>query len=425
MANRPPDPPFQARQFQSGIRNAQEYGALDLTGKRDCWYWLQQALDDMAANEDFELEIPAGDLRISQPLVARTPTPRIRGFGYRTRILADTTEFTALTVGTGAIGGVPSPAGWVQNLRIRCPRHVNSPVGNTAGLRIDGALFTEVRNVSSHFFPIGFDITNNGYGSSFYNCRTFSAECRIALLLRGEVGGLSIGAGNDISFYNCWFHGGDTAIFIEGNQGTYNFYGGQLSGGLLSGLGISDDRGALVTSGKSFQTGLPLGGCGLHFYDMAFERVHRGWGFRHFGLGQDPGGVVYLCQGCRWFAGTGAIGLIKITGGYNDRVNLDFNAVAPDTWSSAEPIVYSGAGGASRPFCAERGTYGKPTFNGVLRDLNDRSLLFHSPTVPYIRSQNWAFDFNTGRNVFWTVAGVVSTDERGQVVFTDRFTIAP
>lgn len=268
---------------------------------------------------------------------------------------------------------------------------------------------------------------NKNYGSSFYNCRTLFDDCRIGLFLEGAVVGEppppnTEGAGNDISFFNCWFHGGDTGVWLEGNQGFYHFFGGQLAGG--TNASPSDDRGACITSGKSLSTGLPMGSCGVSLYGVTCERASSGWVFRHFGAGADPTGLSLYCTMCSFFAGTDAIGILKLTGGYNDRITFDQCSVAPEPWSNAVPIVIAGAGGASRPYYAERGTRGKAAFAGVLLDFNDRPMLVKSQILhSYAQGAN-LYQQNS-LTLFFTDEGeiLVSTNYGEAESFTKKVSI--
>ena len=92
-----------------------------------------------------EVYFPKGNYKITAPLVWADSTPRITGAGRHTIITATGADFDWLTVGSGAADG-SGPVGYVQNIRLAGSPNA-TPAGSSAGFKLDGCEFTEIRNV--------------------------------------------------------------------------------------------------------------------------------------------------------------------------------------------------------------------------------------------------------------------------------------
>lgn len=359
--------------------DARAFGTVQAGGSVDCLPAFQAALTYADANGR-ELYIPKGRFKIGSPgLKSLSYTPRIRGAGSDTVLVTEGTTYNALELGPGIgdLGGEVGPAGWVRDLKLEGPDTGSAPSGYNAGIVCKGVTFTEFRNVWADYFPVAWDFLNNNYGSSFYNCRFGSfSRSRIGCRLSGDRTGMAFASGNDLPFYNCWFSGRDAAIWAERGGGGYSIFGGQVgSGGALA--APDDDLGSLVIN-KNLEEGTTGGRMSMRFFGTSFEAVHRAWNVRIHNLASNPNGVQLLFHGVGFTGRTLGIGVLKLTGGYNDVIV--FNSVGLNgAYSNARPLEINTHAGAGRASFVEFGTqtYGA-TFNSVALDLNSTGMLLQS-----------------------------------------------
>jgi hypothetical protein len=340
-----------------------------------------------AINDSFQVAIangmeshgPAGVYKITGPLVWNDPYPRISGEGGRTIIEPDDTDYDWLTVGTGSTVAL-GPAGWVRDLTLKGAVETTAPSGFNAGLKLSAGNYIDVRNVWVRFAPIGFDLINNSFGTSYTNCRTVFDECRIGILLRG-----SFGSGNDLPFYNCWFAGREAAVWMEGNGGGYHFHGGQLLGGV--GASVADDNRGIVVVGKTLETGVVEGQCSGTFLAVSFESVSYGHGVRVFNTGGGQNGAQLLFHGCNFVAGTEPISVLKISNGYDDTIIFDMCS-ARGAFSADKPVDFGTNLSTGRPYYFESGSFGRCTFNGVFYDLRSDPMFKISQVIRGVMLSN-------------------------------------
>lgn len=214
------------------------------------------------------------------------------------------------------------------------------------GLLMNGMLNCEIRNVIVRKFPLGFNLTNNCYSCSFYNCKTFSGECYIGIYLADTV---SFGAGNDMTFVNCWFTAWLCAVWIGANGGGYHFFGGQLAAGNGSTTTTADLLG-VVTCNAQLQNPTTVAGQveNVEFTGVSFEGPNNIWVYRNL----FPGSSVSF-RNCGFLSDNNSIGIFKSGSGsqnfgFNEKLSFSgcrFGGTAT-TWTSAYPIVWGNGGGS-------------------------------------------------------------------------------
>lgn len=357
-----------------------DFGAVG-DGTTDC----TQAINDCfqtAIDTGMEAYGPAGEYKIMDSLVWNDPFPRISGAGSKTVVRPHARTYDWLIVGPGQSPQAASgPAGWVRDFRLDDGTTTLAPPGTTAGFKLNGARFVEIRNVDVRHAPIGFDLINNNFGSSFYNCRTLSDTCRVGIVLRGAGGTHGFGAGNDISFFNCWFGGREAAVWIEPLSAAYHFFGGQLS--LVN--PINDDLRGNVVLNTRFDSGIAeMGGSYASFNGVSFEPTQNAWTFR-----PRAGGFTVHCRDCSFIGdttGAGGIGVMKVAGtpqhplGHNDHVSF-YDCSMKGVWTSPVPLVLNtNVAGSINPGYYEYGSFtaGPLTIAGTTTDLGDKGMLMLS-----------------------------------------------
>lgn len=326
-------------------------------------------------NLGLEVLIPEGTWPITGPLQWNNAFPRIRGVPGRTFIQPDAQDYDWLTVGDGtAVVNGPGVA-YIEGIRLSNTSLPPAPLGLTSGLVLNATRGVHVKDVWVRHAPIGFNLINNNFGSSFTNCRTQFSECRVGLYLKREGGVIGqqtggFGAGNDMPLFNCWLSGLDAGVWFEGG-GNYSFFGGQIGVGQDAGS-VNDLRGNVIVNATmegdgSLASAVPatVGSGTIAFYSTSFEGTHQGWTLRVW-----RGGCKIECHSCFFSGKTGAQGVYKMAGttghvlGAQDIVTLTNCAFTGD-WALDPPVVFN-ADSTNRPVYLDIGSHpsGVLTFAG-------------------------------------------------------------
>lgn len=345
--------------------NAKDFGAKG-DNVADDTLALQKAIDKSIALK-LPLFIPQGSYKITAGLTAISKNVMIYGAGGElTKIKPDGYTYDALTIGVGVAGSGQYPSGYIRDIAFE--GITTYVTGFTAALKLDGMREFEVSNINTQKMPIGFDLVNNCFGSTFVNCRSN---------LGGIMFNLRTGpqSGSDLTFFNCWGRGKDGAVWISGGGGGFHFYGGQLTGG--NNQGADNDLIGSVVLGKDYITGA-VGGVGnVNFDGIDFEGSHYIHGIRSF---DQVNLMVTNSSFLSTSLATAAekpLAIIKATNSLQSRITLINVTVAGD-WKSVKAIDV--AGGNSTLNIVEMGTAmvnGTVRFNLVSND-NAKSLLEQS-----------------------------------------------
>lgn len=316
---------------------------------------LQTAFDD-GATQGIPVFLPAGSYKTTAALVAIGDNIMIYGAGGNlTKIFPDSDNYDCLTIKAASAGSGINPSGYLRDISIEGT--TNWVAGFTAGIKLDAMRQFDVSNVNVSRKPIGIDLVNNCYGSTFKNCRVNLGG--LALNLR-----IGVQSGSDITFYNCWLCGNVGAVQISGGSGGFHFYGGQLTGG--TNKSADDDTRGVITLGLDFVNGVTVGSVGnVNFDGIDFE----GMRYMHVIRGYAP---VQLMISNSSFLSTGLVGntdkplsVMNLTNCSQSRVTLLNNTIA-GVWKSAKAINTLGQGSIMQ--INEMGTAvvnGAVTFNAV------------------------------------------------------------
>jgi hypothetical protein len=315
---------------------------------------LQAAFND-GITYNLSVFVPAGTYRTTANISVVGNNVMIYGAGgVLSKIKPDDYTYDCLTIGVGASGSGSYPSGYLKDISIE--GNSSWITGFTAGLKLDGMRQFEVKNVNVSRMPIGFDLINNCYGSTFMNCRT-------------NLGGLSLNlrtgpqSGSDITFYNCWFRGKNGAVNVSPDAGGFHFYGGQLTGGDLQ--GADNDNIGVITLGKDYINGTLGSIANINFDGIDFEGSKYIWQVRSYGQSN------LTISNCAFLSTSNSsiaekpLGIIKATNALQSRITLLNNSVA-GVWKAIKAIDVTGQGSVLS--IHEIGTAminGGATFNGI------------------------------------------------------------
>lgn len=324
-------------------------GVADDTAK------LQAAIDE-AILRGVELKLPAGTYRTTAGLVANGNNVMISGAGGNlTKIKPDAFTYDALTIGPGVAGSGIAASGFIRNIDFEGT--TSWMTGTTAALKLDGMRQFSVEHVTTNRMPIGFDLVNNCYGSTFINCRSN---------LGGIMFNLRTGpqSGSDITFFNCWGRGKDGSIWVSPDAGGFHFYGGQFTGG--DNQGADNDLIGIVVLGKDYLNQATVGNvANINFDGIDFEGSKYIHQIRAFGQAILTISNSAFLSTALTTAPEKPLSIFKTTNGLQTRLTLINNTVS-GIWKSAKAIDVSGQGSVLNIF--EVGTAminGTVTFNGV------------------------------------------------------------
>ncbi len=346
--------------------NAKEVGCVG-DGVADDTVAMQAAID-LAISRDAPLFVPTGNYLVDPGLTWDDPIVRFRGAGSQKTFLSFTAVTTDGIIFGDGTGGDTGSHGWVKDFHARANSGDIPPATPDfkAGITFNGMRFGDVANLYVRNFDIGYNLTNNNYGISFYNLQAKFGKTNVALLLQGG------GTGNDLSFYNCWLSGFTAAVNIAGGvDGDFNFFGGQLEVG--EGATADDDEAGAVRYGKTYEAVPVLSDGGpMSFYGVDFERTSRAWTIRAF-----KPIIGMLFDSCRfWALDTGAdaaLGLIKNTDSQRDHIHWT-NCRIQGTYQQ-KLLDLAPVGGAQARAYIEIGTYGNATVNSISTDLYVRGMI--------------------------------------------------
>lgn len=96
--------------------------------------------------------------------------------------------------------------------------------GTTAAIKIDQSTNLECRDLEGHQYPIGLDLVNNNYNTSFYNFMVPRfASCALGINIRRGAD-----SGSDLYFFNTQLNAYQCCVCLDGGGGGYYFYGFQF-----------------------------------------------------------------------------------------------------------------------------------------------------------------------------------------------------
>lgn len=250
----------------------------DSTGVADSRAAIQAAAN-AAITTGKQLVIPSGTYSVSSPGLVFSGPIRVIGQGdYGTTIKASATGYTVLTVGDGASDYIGS-TGYIRDLNIVGDYATlpSSPNGFSC-LNVSGQVQYEVDSINVSNCDVGYDLTDNSYGTQYTNLRGgFSggnALLNVGINLRAADQ-----SGSDISFYNPWVQGKFCGVCITGNANGFHFYGGQISAHETS---ATDGAGSVIV-GYDYETAAVAATGLVDFHGTSFEGTQNVWFVRGYG----------------------------------------------------------------------------------------------------------------------------------------------
>ncbi len=316
-----------------------------------------------ATADNRELFVPTGVYPLDPGVVWDAPIVRFRGAGSKSTVFAFTSVADhGFIFGQAAYVNDLGSQGWVTGFGVKGPTDVPPATPNyKVGITLRDLKFTRVTDLYARSFDIGYTLIGNCYGTSFTDVHARYSKCNVGLNLLSHDEN-----GNDVPFYNCWLSGTKAAVNASGNlSGGFSFFGGQMAGGET--LTAADDDAGVVRLGKAYDgTGTTSEIGRMYFYGTLFENPTYVWQVRAFTpfAGLDFNEVTFNAYA------TGALGLLKQSAGYHDRVTFK-NVRVEGTYAALLSVVQGGGGD---PTWIEQGTIGRPTVAGTVVDLYKRGM---------------------------------------------------
>lgn len=187
---------------------------------------IQRAIDVCSAAGGGLVTLPPKKFRTDATITQKVGVS-VKGVRAKTRVVSTSISFNCWRVNEGTYGDGTYivASGRCEDISFEGPSALTYPsAATTAAHVMDNSTMFVNRGLSATNYPIGFDLINNNYNTTYYDTVVprFKA-CELGINLR--TGSQS---GSDIHFFNSQIFAWQTSVAVSGGGGSYSFTGFQF-----------------------------------------------------------------------------------------------------------------------------------------------------------------------------------------------------